>query len=246
MITFLQFAAGWRRFFPLAAVAALLLGCASVPDPDPGDPWEGYNRSMNSFNEDFDRAIMRPTAEAYKQVVPDLAQRGIGNFFANLGDVWSFANNVLQGKPEPALSSFWRVAINSTIGLGGILDPATEMRLVRYKEDLGQTLGYWGVPPGPYLVLPILGPSTVRDAAALPVDYYAYPTNRLDDKTARYSLLVLRAVDTRARLLGASDLLGGAALDSYSFTRDAFLQKRLNDVYDGNPPEDEERWDLDD
>jgi len=152
---------------------------------------------------------------------------------------------VLQAKPEGALHAFWRVTINTTLGLGGLFDPATEMRLERHREDFGQTLGTWGADSGPYLVLPLLGPSTLRDTLALPLDFYGNPVGQVNDVPVRNSLVGLQFVDTRARLLQAGDMLEEAALDPYSFKRDAYLQKRRNDVYDGNPPQDEERYDLD-
>lgn len=232
-----------------AAVASLALaaGCASAPGAgDPRDPWERYNRSMYEFNDAVDTAVIRPVATAYRTVLPSPVRTGVGNFFGNLGDVWSFVNNVLQAKPVGALSSFWRVVINSTVGLGGVLDPATEMRLDRHREDFGQTLGRWGMPPGPYFVLPVLGPSTVRDSAALPVDFYGSVIGHVSDIPVRNSLVALQLVDARAAVLDATALLDAAALDPYTFQRDAFLQKRRNDVYDGNPPDDEERYDLDD
>lgn len=227
-------------------VAALFLAaCASVDAQDPRDPLEGYNRAMNDFNEAIDRAVLRPVATGYRDHAPRLVQTGVGNFFGNLGDVVSLGNNVLQAKPEGALHSFWRVLVNTTVGLGGLLDPATEMRLQRHREDFGQTLGRWGVGPGPYLVLPFFGPSTVRDGMALPVDLYSHPLAHVHDVPVRNSLIALRVLDTRAALLGASGLLDAAALDPYAFTRDAYLQKRLNDVWDGNPPlDEEERYDL--
>ena len=229
------------------AVLALVAGCASAPgSADPRDPWERYNRSMYEFNDALDTAIVKPVATVYRNVLPSPVRTGVGNFFGNLGDVWSFVNNVLQAKPEGALSSFWRVVINSTVGLGGVLDPDTEMRLDRRREDFGQTLGRWGVPPGPYFVLPVLGPSTLRDSAALPVDFYGSVVGHVSDIPVRNSLIAVQMVDTRARVLGATELLDAAALDPYTFQRDAYLQKRRNDVYDGNPPEDEERYDLDD
>ena len=227
------------------AVLALVAGCASAPgSADPRDPWERYNRSMYEFNDALDTAIVKPVATVYRNVLPSPVRTGVGNFFGNLGDVWSFVNNVLQAKPEGALSSFWRVVINSTVGLGGVLDPATEMRLDRRREDFGQTLGRWGVPPGPYFVLPVLGPSTLRDSAALPVDFYGSVVGHVSDIPVRNSLIAVQMVDTRARVLGATELLDAAALDPYTFQRDAYLQKRRNDIHDGNPPEDEERYDL--
>jgi phospholipid-binding lipoprotein MlaA len=235
-----------------AALLVLLAGCASGPNADPRDPLEPFNRSMTKFNDAVDTAVLKPVATAYVDVVPSPVRTGIGNFFSNLGDAWSFVNNVLQAKPEGALHSFWRVVINTTLGLGGILDPASEMRLVRHKKDFGQPLGYWGVPPGPYLVLPFLGPSTLRDTVALPVDFYygdpmAHVYGIYNASTlGRYAMGSVHLVDTRAQLLGATNLLSAAALDPYSFLRDAFLQKRRNDIYDGNPPPQEsERFDLD-
>ena len=165
-------------------------------------------------------------------MLPQPVRTGVGNFFGNLSDAWSFVNNVLQAKPEGALHSFWRVVINTTIGLGGVLDPATEMRLDRHREDFGQTLGHWGVGAGPYFVLPLLGPSTLRDSVALPVDFYGQPLGHVNDVSVRNSLIGLQAIDTRARLLEAGELLDSAALDPYTFKRDAYLQKRRNDVHD--------------
>jgi phospholipid-binding lipoprotein MlaA len=224
---------------------ALLAGCATVAQPDPRDPWEGYNRGMTRFNDAVDGAVFKPVATVYKKATPQPVRTGIGNFFGNLGDVWSFFNNVLQAKPEAALSSFWRVVVNTTFGLGGVLDPATDMRLQRYREDFGQTLGYWGIPPGPYFVLPIFGPSTLRDTAALPVDIYGHPVAQIHDVPVRNSLRATQFIDTRAQLLGIDNLLDSAALDPYAFRRDAYLQKRFNDIHDGNPPRTEERYDLD-
>lgn len=239
----------WMRAPRLALMAAALAlsACASAPpgaQPDPRDPLEGYNRSMYQINQAVDQAVLVPVSKAYNQVVPQPVRTGASNFFTNLGDAWSFVNNVLQAKPEPALSSLWRVLVNTTLGLGGVLDPATEMRLTRYREDFGQTLGYWGVPAGPYLVLPLLGPSSLRDTAALPVDWYGHPISFVDNVRWRNSLIAMRFLETRASLLGVSELMQQAALDPYAFERDAYLQKRRNDVYDGNPPSSAERYDL--
>ena len=235
-----------QRVQGLAGAVALVLlaGCASAPGADPRDPWERYNRSMYSFNEAVDTAVLKPVATAYRDVLPQPVRPGVSNFFGNLGDAWSFVNNILQAKPEGALHSFWRVVINSTMGLGGVLDPATEMRLQRHREDFGQTLGYWGVPAGPYFVLPLFGPSTLRDAAALPVDAYGSAVGHVNDVSVRNSLIGVNVIQTRASLLTTTDFLESAALDKYSFQRDAFLQKRRNEIHDGNPPQDEERYDL--
>ena len=234
------------RFGKVAALAAVLVlaGCATAPGADPRDPWEPYNRSMTRFNDAVDNAVLKPVATAYKEALPRPVRTGVSNFFGNLSDVWSFVNNVLQAKPEGALHSFWRVVINSTMGLGGVLDPASEMRLERHREDFGQTLGRWGMPSGPYFVLPLLGPSTVRDSAALPVDMYGNPLGQVNDAPVRGSLAALNVVQTRAVLLPTTEFLESAALDRYTFQRDAYLQKRRNEVYDGNPPQTEERYDL--
>ena len=220
---------------PLARVAAwlalmlgmvLLTGCATVANPDPRDPFESYNRSMTNFNEQVDALVLKPVAVAYKDVTPAPVRTGVSNFFANLSDVWSFFNNVLQLRGEAAASTFMRVNVNTFMGLGGLLDIASEMGIDRYKQDFGLTLGHWGVGTGPYLVLPILGPSTVRDTLALPVDVKGNVVGYVDPVSARNSLYALRAVDTRANLLRASSVLDSAALDKYSFTRDVFLQVR--------------------
>lgn len=225
-------------------MVAALAGCASSPKGDPRDPWESYNRSMTKFNDAVDEAVMKPVATVYKEVLPSPVRTGVGNFFGNLSDVWSFVNNVLQGKVEGSLHSFWRVVVNTSIGIGGIFDPATEMNLERHREDFGQTMGRWGVPSGPYVVLPIIGSSTLRDTVVIPVDFYGQPVGHTDNIRLRNSLTALGAVDVRARLLNVGDMLDAAALDAYTFKREAFLQKRRNDVYDGNPPQDEERYDL--
>ena len=210
----------------LALMALVLAGCASGPRTSPNDPFERYNRSMTQFNEAVDTAVLKPVATAYQQATPAPVRTGVSNFFANLGDAWSFVNNTLQLNAEGALSSFFRFNINTLMGLGGVLDVASEMGLERYRQDFGLTLGRWGMPPGPYLVLPILGPSTVRDTLALPADRYGNPVRHVDPASARNSLTALRVVDVRSNLLRAGEVLEDAALDKYSFTRDVFLQVR--------------------
>lgn len=206
--------------------SSLLSACASGPNVHPDDPLEPYNRSMTRFNETVDDAVLKPVATTYQELAPMPVRTGVSNFFANIGDAWSFVNNALQLRLEPAMSSFFRFAINSTMGLGGVLDVASEMRIDRYKQDFGLTLGHWGVPTGPYFVLPILGPSTIRDTAALPVDMKGNLVGTVDPVSARNSLYALRAVDVRANLLRAGQVLDAAALDKYSFTRDVYLQVR--------------------
>ena len=211
-----------------AAVFAftLLAGCATVANPDPRDPLESYNRGMTQFNEQVDALVLKPVAVAYQDITPAPVRTGVSNFFANIGDIWSFVNNVLQLRGEAAASTFMRVNVNTFLGLGGVLDIASELGIDRYKQDFGLTLGRWGVGTGPYLVLPILGPSTVRDTFALPVDIKGNVVSYVDPVSARNSLYALRIVDTRANLLRAGSVLDSAALDKYSFTRDVFLQVR--------------------
>lgn len=220
----------WLAMGSLLLGAALLTGCATVARPDPNDPLESYNRSMTRFNEQVDAMVLKPVATAYREVTPAPVRTGVSNFFANIGDVWSFVNNVLQLRAEAAGSSFMRVNVNTIFGLGGLLDVASELGIDRYKQDFGLTLGRWGVGTGPYLVLPILGPSTLRDTLALPVDMKGNVVSHVDPVSARNSLYALRAVDVRANLLRAGSVLDSAALDKYSFTRDVFLQVRGSQV----------------
>lgn len=216
---------------PLAVLGtAVLTGCATGPNTNPDDPLEPYNRGVTRFNDAVDKAVLKPVATAYVEVTPLLVRTGVSNFFANLGDAWSFVNNVLQLKPEPALSSLFRFGFNSTMGLGGVLDVASEMGLDRYKQDFGLTLGRYGVPTGPYLVLPLLGPSTIRDTAALPIDARGNLLSTVDPVSARNSLYALRVIDVRANLLRASNVLSSAALDKYSFTREVYLQVRRGET----------------
>lgn len=222
-----------------------LTGCATGPHANPVDPLEPYNRVMHDINDSLDRTLLKPVATVYHDATPELVRRGVGNFFANLKDAWSFVNHVLQLKPEGAAGSLMRVGVNTLFGLGGILDVASEMRIERRTEDFGQTLGHWGVGPGPYIVLPVLGPSTLRDTVALSVDTQGDAVALQEDIALRNTGWVLRAVDDRARLLLASDVVEGAALDKYTFIRDAYLQRRRNLVFDGNPPDDPPEEDPD-
>jgi len=224
----------------LALFVLLSSGCASGPGANPRDPLEPFNRGVYQFNETVDRAVIKPVATAYRDVLPSPVRTGVTNFFANLQDAWSFVNNALQLKGEAAGNSLVRFGVNTFMGLGGLLDFASEMRIERKTEDFGQTLGYWGVGSGPYLVLPLLGPSTVRDTVALPVDAQGNLVNGVSDVPVRNSLITLNLLNQRARLLDASAMLEQVALDPYTFTRDAFLQRRQNDVYDGNPPDEAE------
>ncbi|MEO9102111.1 MAG: VacJ family lipoprotein [Burkholderiaceae bacterium] len=219
----------------LAGVLLLTAGCATVTRPSETDPLESYNRSMFAFNETLDRAVLKPVATGYQMVVPELVRAGVGNVFDNMRDAWSFVNNVLQAKPTAAADSALRFGVNTVMGVGGLFDVAGEMRIPRHTEDFGQTLGYWGVRSGPYLVLPLLGPSTVRDTAALPIDLFVGdPVQYLDPLGLRLSLTALRIVDTRADLLSTSSLLSDIALDKYTFVRDAYLQLRRASIGTGD------------
>lgn len=234
----------WARLCVLAMLAALS-ACATVQSPDARDPWESMNRSVFSFNDKLDRIVLKPVATAYRNVLPDPVQKGVHNFFANLGDVWSAVNNALTGRPRETGDSIGRVVVNSTIGILGIFDVASDMKIARHKADFGTTLGRWGVYPGPYVVLPVLGPATVRDVLALPVDYQANLINQFSEAATRDTLKVINLVDTRAYYLPASDTAAGAALDAYSFVRDAYLQRQRYMQYDGNPPEVDQAVDED-
>jgi len=217
---------------------ALLQACATVANPDPRDPLESFNRGVFGFNDAVDRAVVKPVATAYRDVAPQWVRTGVGNFFGNLTDVWSVFNNALQMRGQDMGDSLGRVMINTTIGLGGLVDVASDLNIERHTSDFGLTLGRWGVAPGPYIVLPILGPYTLREVAALPLDQQGNLVNHIADEGTRTGLTVLNVVDLRAQYLRAGDVVEGAALDKYSFTRDSYLQRQRNRVYDGNPPEE--------
>ena len=230
-----------RLSLGLALVASLsLTGCATGPNAKPKDPLEPMNRSISRFNDSLDENVLKPVATGYRDVTPDLVQKGMRNVFNNLSDIWSTVNNGLQLKGRDTAESFMRVVVNTVFGVYGIFDVATEIKLQRHTEDFGQTLGYWGVPSGPYLVLPVLGPSTLRDTAGLPVDTSADVVRHLDHIPTRNSAMGLRIVEKRADLLKATNMLEEAALDKYSFTRDSYLQYRRSQIYDGNPPEEDD------
>lgn len=234
-----------RNLLATAAAAAALAGCATGPTANPKDPLEPFNREVSKINEDFDKGIMRPVAELYADYMPTPVQRAVENFFSNVSDVYSAVNNLLQGKPTRAAEDTMRVAMNTVLGIGGLIDIATPAGLPKYKEDFGQTLGVWGVPAGPYLVLPLFGPSTFRDTAGMLVDRQADPSAYFYPVSLRNSLVGVRIVAGRAQLLGASNLLEQAALDKYSFLRDSYLQRRQYLIYDGNPPGVEDDADAD-
>lgn len=222
----------------LAFASALLSACATGPAANPHDPIEPFNRGVYKFNDTVDRAVVRPVATVYRDVLPSPIRTGVSNFFYNLQDAWSVVNNTLQLKPEQAGNSLMRFGVNTVFGLGGVLDIASEMRIERSTEDFGQTLGRWGINTGPYLVLPLLGPSTLRDTLAMPIDTKGSPASHIDNVATRNSVTALNLLNQRSRLLQASEMLDQVALDPYTFTRDAFMQRRRNSVYDGNPPDE--------
>jgi len=228
---------------PLAArlaafllAAAALGGCATTNGGNSDDPWENFNRKTFAFNEKLDQAVLKPVAQGYVKVVPGFAREGVNNFFDNLEDVGTSLNNFLQGKPGQGFSDAGRFVVNTVFGVFGLWDVATPLGIEKHYEDFGQTLGVWGVHPGPYLVLPLLGPSTLRYAPAKVVDPSWYYSNYVDPQSVYWGLWGLEKVRTRANLLKAESVLDQAALDKYSFIRDAWLQRRQSQVYDGHPP----------
>lgn len=227
----------------LATGALMLQGCATTQNKD---PLESFNRKVFSFNEAVDDAVLKPVATGYVAVTPKLMRTGVSNFVNNLKDVWSAINLVLQGRPGQAAQEVLRVGLNSTLGLAGFIDIAQPMGLERHNEDLGQTLAVWGVPQGAYLVLPFLGPSTTRDVADLAGSWYFSPSQLFREPRDANAVRVLTLVNTRAELLNASNLLGDIALDRYAFLRDAYLQRRLSLIYNGDPPDDDDGVQYDD
>jgi len=227
------------RHFLAAPAAALLLitGCASTGAPK-ADPFEGMNRGTYAFNDAVDRAVLEPVARGYQTVTPQVVRSGVSNAFRNVGDVGNSVNNLLQGKPNGAAASLGRFIINSTLGVLGLFDVATPMGIDRYEEDFGQTLGKWGLNSGPYLVIPLLGPSTFRDFTGRAVDSQLSWARAVDHDRTMYSIMALEVIDLRASLLGAGKSLDEAALDKYQFLRDAYLQRRLRAVNDGKVSQD--------
>ncbi len=234
-----------RSLRRLAAALAILLlaGCATTLQQARGgpgqrlDPWENWNRKVFAFNEAVDRTVLRPVATVYAKIVPRLVRRGVDNFFANFADAWSVVNDILQGKGQAAFENAVRVSTNTVFGLFGILDIASEFGLEHQYEDFGQTLGTWGFGAGAYIVLPILGPTTVRDGLALPLDRLASPALLINDGQWQGGIIGLQIINTRANLLGATQVFDDIALDKYTFLRDAYLQRRRSLVFDGNAPD---------
>ena len=227
-----------RRFLRLSLLTALVgLGGCATTGGTAGDPLEGYNRAMFGFNDGLDKVMLKPLASGYKTVMPEFARTGVNNFFANLGDLWIGINNILQGKVGAGVSDFGRFAMNSTLGILGFFDIASDAGLEKHNEDFGQTLGRWGVGSGAYVVLPVLGPSNLRDGfSLLAIDWHFDPLWYVGNVPTRNELITFRFIDRRASLLDVSDLAEEAALDHYAYIRDAYLQRRRSQIYDGDPP----------
>jgi phospholipid-binding lipoprotein MlaA len=226
----------------LLGLVGTMVGCASIPAgvaPSPHDPWEPFNRSVFEFNEGLDAYLLKPVVAGYRFVLPEFVRDGIYNFFSNYSDIYTALQNILQGKPDYAFNDLMRVVVNTTFGLGGLIDMATPGGLPKHKEDWGQTFGVWGIPSGPYVVLPFFGPSNVRDTFGTAADLESdYLFRLLPDIALRNSLTGLRVVNARNTYYEAGDLLDGAAIDKYSFVRDAYIQRRQYQINEGR--EDEE------
>lgn len=214
------------RISTLALAAAMLAGCATVKTPTKGDPLEGLNRTVFTFNDKVDQYALKPVAQGYVKITPQPVRDSVTNFFSNIGDVYVAANNLLQLKITDGVEDIMRIVINTVFGVGGLFDVATLAKLPKHDNDLGLTLGHYGVPAGPYLVLPLFGPSTVRDAVGSIGAYYVNPLSYVHPDGLSWALYGVNLINTRANLLGASDVLEGAALDKYSFVRNAYLQRR--------------------
>lgn len=220
----------------LLLLSALSVGCASGPSANPRDPLEPFNRGVFKFNDAVDRAVLKPIANTYVDVAPVVVRKGVSNFFDNLEDAWSFVNNTLQLKGAAAGDSFFRFGVNTFLGLGGVFDVATEMQIDKHPKDFGLTLGYWGVGSGPYLVLPLLGPSSMRDGLARIVDSQGDFVAGVSHVPTRNTVTTVKLVDKRASLLKVTNMLDQIALDRYTFSRDSYLQSRRSAIFDGNPP----------
>ena len=231
-----------KRLCAALLLAGTLVGCATSGG-NPADPLEPLNRAVFGFNDAADRAVIKPVARAYRAVLPGTVRTGVSNFFSNLEDIWISMNDVLQGKFQHGVDDLGRFLFNSTFGIAGIFDFASELGFPKHNEDFGQTLGSWGVGSGAYLVLPILGPSTIRDGFGLLLDTQADLVFQIDGVPVHNSLYATRAIGARANLLDASSVIEQAALDKYAFVRDAWLQRRRNLVYDGDPPREREEPD---
>lgn len=225
------------KLFAAGITAAILTGCAHSPN----DPLEGYNRQAYYFTEAMDTVVMKPIAHGYHDLVPNVVQKGVSNFFGNIADVWIAFNNFLQGRGNEGFSDVSRILVNSFVGIGGLIDVASQAGLPKHNEDFGQTLGVWGVKPGPYFFIPILGPSNIRDTVAAPADYWlGDPITYIRADTTRWSAIALRGISKRAALIDAASVVDDAAIDKYEFIRDAYIQRRQRMVHDKDLSD--EKW----
>ncbi len=227
------------RWFVSICLLLLSTACATDPQALAKDPYESANRRVFAFNEGLDAYVLKPSAQVYDTIIPRPVQNAVDNFTNNIKDVWSLTNLILQGQGASATYELMRIGINSTLGLAGLVDVATDLRLDRHNEDLGQTLAVWGVPNGAFLVVPVFGPSTVRDAAALPFDQYVTASRLFRETRDMNAMRAVQLLNTRSKFLAAGDLLDDAALDKYAFMRDAYLQRRRSLIYNGEPPDEE-------
>jgi len=226
-----------QRSIMLVLLLLFTSGCASTGGNDPRDPLESFNRAMFSFNDSVDKSVLKPVAEGYRSVFPGFVRTGVTNFFSNLEDLWIAVNQLLQGKVEQGVSDGWRFAVNTTVGILGLFDVASEFGFDKHNEHFGQTLAIWGVGSGPYVVLPLFGSTTLRDGLSrFTLDRLADPVANVDHVPTRNTLFVERLVSKRSDLLGIGGVVEEAALDKYSFSRDAYLQRRESLIHDGNPP----------
>jgi len=225
---------GWRAL--LVGAAAMVWSFAAAAGDNPRDPYEGFNRTMFAVHESLDQAVIRPVAKGYERAVPLPVKAGVGNFFGNVGDAWIGANSLLQGKGGDAGVDLARLLVNSTLGIFGLFDVASELGLEKHDEDFGQTLAVWGFGDGGYLFWPVIGPRTVRDTAGFVADVSVDPVGRVDPVRVRNSLRAVRVVDVRASLLPSDKVVDEAALDKYAYIRDAYFQRRKNQIHDGRPP----------
>lgn len=229
----------------LVVAIVMMTGCATTnQSAGVHDPFESYNRAMYKFNDAVDTAVLKPVAKGYDAVMPDPFSQGISNFFSNLNDISVIINDLLQGKFYQAYQDTHRFVLNTTVGVAGIFDVASLTGLDKNNEDFGQTLGVWGAEPGAYVVLPFFGPRNVRDSFGLVGDILTDPVTYVEGDDARWALIGTRVVDTRASLLKAEKVLDEAALDEYSYVRDAYMQRRQSLVYDGNPPLEDDEFDI--
>ncbi len=226
-----------------AALIPLLLlagGCSTLGAKGPGeklDPWENWNRKVFSFNESLDANVLKPVATVYRDVIPQPVRRGVDNVFGNVADAWSAINSVLQAKISNGMEDLIRVTTNTLFGVGGLFDVASDLGIERHPEDFGQTLGRWGVGAGAYIVWPLIGPSTMRESIAMPLDLAASPAQLVDDGASYAAISVLQIINARSNLLGATQVIDDIALDKYTFVRDAYLQRRRSLVFDGDAPD---------